>query len=669
MWELPKQLKVGCFAQPEVVSVATIGVGEPPLVRSAGADQELSDQVPAEGRRENILIGSPKKSFFIESMSAYWNSGPATEPVPSSKRPTKGAAAGEATGPVPLVFTVTVPAGHRAGDELLVAGPEGRQTRVKVPEGLTAGDAFTAMCYPGPPVVPLTAEELEPWLRQARNFKLNYDFVLKGSAAVNPLDLIGLMSRMKEESDDKWTIQALTDKIFLSQMLDNMDVPQMPTYRGSHDLAKLNRDIESFVEERVRSRNTSGVVLKPTHLSNGSGLLVLNAVGAGQGESTVRFLQEHMQKCMKERANEKESQAFQTLRPGFMLQPKYVSCVGFAMPLELRVVALWGKARVGIWWWGTNAQQANMVPQRSAWLCRRQRQICELSDDDDWEVAHEHVGRNRGFDVALELFLRHMPAMAATTEHIATMVGAPFLRADFFVGSPEWGVRLNEVAYGSGIEYRRHPPGADRNAPLIDDAPAMAQILQEGMAQCGSVVSAASLLGKVGVRGRSYVDMSVEVLPQSARPPLPPLALRAGCDAACAGRGVPEEQCVTPRGCRDGDGVGGDVAEEAVTRAAHGGSLGGPGPAWGGFIEAPPAFSESEVPRSRRRYRPRSRAADDDWLHWWGPWWLEKIAGPMHMCQHPRRRKRHTTSACRGGGSRHNSRERSVYEENESVYL
>jgi len=88
---------------------------------------------------------------------------------------------------------------------------------------------------------------------------------------------------------------------------------------------------------------------------------------------------------------------------------------------------------------------------------------------------------NRGFEMALRLFRKAMPAMSAAAEGIATAVGAPFLRSDFFVGNSKWGVRLNEVAYGSGVDYRQRAAG---RAGLIDDGPTIAQILQEGLSLC-----------------------------------------------------------------------------------------------------------------------------------------------------------------------------------------
>ncbi|CAK0800958.1 unnamed protein product, partial [Prorocentrum cordatum] len=47
--------------------------------------------------------------------------------------------------------------------------------------------------------------------------------------------------------------------------------------------------------------------------------------------------------------------ALRSLVPGFIAQPRYRSCLDFGHPLEMRVVTLWGKARVGVWWWGRSS--------------------------------------------------------------------------------------------------------------------------------------------------------------------------------------------------------------------------------------------------------------------------------------------------------------------------
>merc|ERR1719291_1467146 len=148
----------------------------------------------------------------------------------------------------------------------------------------------------------------------------------------------------------------------------------------------------------------------------------------------------------------------------------------------MRVVTLWGKARVGVWWWGRSADASAGKPHRTAWLVRRPGAAGRAGGAEAWQPLHRHPGGNPGFHAALALFARAMPAMAAAAEAVARAVGAPFLRSDFFVGSERWGVRLNEVAYGSGVDYLNRAD--DGSGGIVDDTPTIAQILQEGFARC-----------------------------------------------------------------------------------------------------------------------------------------------------------------------------------------
>lgn len=58
------------------------------------------------------------------------------------------------------------------------------------------------------------------------------------------------------------------------------------------------------------------------------------------------------------------------------------------------MVTIWGKARVGIWWWGRSSEPKG---RRSTWLVRKPKQR-QLSEEDDWELLHDHRGGNRGFE-------------------------------------------------------------------------------------------------------------------------------------------------------------------------------------------------------------------------------------------------------------------------------
>mmetsp|Transcript_40847 Transcript_40847/g.107222 ORF Transcript_40847/g.107222 Transcript_40847/m.107222 type:complete len:294 (+) Transcript_40847:557-1438(+) len=135
-----------------------------------------------------------------------------------------------------------------------------------------------------------------------------------------------------------------------------------------------------------------------------------------------------------------------------------------------------------------------------------------------WRVVSRHPGGNRGYAEALRLFTEGLPVMALMSEAVATAVGAPFLRSDFFVGSAEFGIRLNEVAYGS-------------SAHLMDcEADKLAAILQQGYKVCkraGSEVFEKQLAAESGMSGALLAALAA-----AAEVQLNP---------------VPAEECITPR--------------------------------------------------------------------------------------------------------------------------
>lgn len=152
------------------------------------------------------------------------------------------------------------------------------------------------------------------------------------------------------------------------------------------------------------------------------------------------------------------------------------------------------------------------IPHRNMWIVRDPVVPGELSDNDGWEVIHNHPGGNPGFEQAVKLFKHHMPDIAALAETLAIALGTPFLRADFFVGSSKWGIRLNEVAYGCGLEYRNLVKDGNTQK-VIDDKPAMAEILRQGMALCHRRLPPQHFLQMLGVQGSTYEDTAVMPLP------------------------------------------------------------------------------------------------------------------------------------------------------------
>lgn len=327
-------------------------------------------------------------------------------------------------------------------------------------------------------------EEMNAWLSAARNFDMNTDFDVAPLLADRRRSIQEVVDVMKVNSGGKGTIQALGDKIVLSKLLENLGIPQMPVLFSTYSKVE-QQEVDSLVAS-WKTEEDFDVVIKPTHLSSAAGAIFMCKSKWEKDGWNAQKLKEHMETYLQKKASESESEALKSLVPGFVVQPRYRSSVGFNFPLELRVVTLWGKARVGIWWWGRHSDPKG---RRSTWFVRKPAKAGELSENDDWEVIHEHRGGNRGFEVSLKLFKEAMPVMCTAAEAIATAVGAPFLRSDFFVGDSRWGVRLNEVAYGSGVDYRRKEKSSKQTKGgswrgLVDDGPAIAEILQEGFKVC-----------------------------------------------------------------------------------------------------------------------------------------------------------------------------------------
>jgi len=352
---------------------------------------------------------------------------------------------------------------------------------------------------------------LKPWLEAAATFELNTDFDLPNHDLEGKMDFATLMTLMKKESAGKWTIQTMADKLLLNGLLENLGLPHMPMIFASRSLLKLRERLEVLVDKLIiatAKKQPYDIIVKPTHLSSAQGVMSFNKVHAPHREDTIKQLEKHMRKYIETSANIQESLALQSLKPGFIGQPKYKSVVSFKAPLELKVCALWGKVRCGCWWWGTRMAGPAQVPHRNVWIVRDPAVPGELSENDGWEVLQNHPGGNAGWENAVKLFKRHMPEMAALTEALATHLGTPFLRADFFVGSAKWGVRLNEVAYGCGLEYRSFLRDGPR-LQMFDDKPAMAEILRQGMNLCQQRKPPEHFLRALGVQGSSYEDTAV----------------------------------------------------------------------------------------------------------------------------------------------------------------
>eukprot|EP00747_Dinoflagellata_sp_TGD_P099945 gnl/TRDRNA2_/TRDRNA2_167896_c1_seq7.p1 gnl/TRDRNA2_/TRDRNA2_167896_c1~~gnl/TRDRNA2_/TRDRNA2_167896_c1_seq7.p1 ORF type:complete len:551 (-),score=73.80 gnl/TRDRNA2_/TRDRNA2_167896_c1_seq7:113-1765(-) len=392
--------------------------------------------------------------------------------------------------------------------------------------------------------------DVEIWIKEARDFKLNADFDFSHALPRNrKLSLEELYTIMKTASAEKRTIQALADKLMLHRLLDNLGVPQLPhllQVDGTMSTEQIKAEVAQCIDKYIVSPDSKPIFVKPSHLCDGDGVCKIKPFTPDKRDGTIEYLTKYIQHFMGKNAGARESIALQSLKPGFISQPWYQSVVRFKMPLELRVIAVWGKVREATWWWGAHDNQY-LSASRNCWIVRRPKKPDQLSDEDDWEVLHNHTGSNVGWDRAVELFMRHMPAMSKTTEVLATAVGAPWLRADYFVGDIELGPRLNEVAYGCGCAYRWKP--IDGSQQMVDDAPAIAHILQEGMKVCQQIMAPQTFLSRLGAEGNTYSEMKVSPLPalglRLMQENYPSNALQEGSDQKAKDSATSEDLCRT----------------------------------------------------------------------------------------------------------------------------
>merc|ERR1719324_1645087 len=100
-------------------------------------------------------------------------------------------------------------------------------------------------------------------------------------------DFATLMQVMKKESDGKWTIQAMADKLLLNGILENLGLPHMPMIFANRSLAKLRERLEVLVDKLIiatAKKQPYDIIVKPTHLSSAQGVMSFNKVHAPHRE-------------------------------------------------------------------------------------------------------------------------------------------------------------------------------------------------------------------------------------------------------------------------------------------------------------------------------------------------------------------------------------------------
>merc|ERR1712137_795409 len=100
----------------------------------------------------------------------------------------------------------------------------------------------------------------------------------------------------------------------------------MPMLLAVEDSQFISEDVRQFVTRHVYE-DTQDLIVKPTHLSNAEGVTSISGIKVEEKSKTIDFLQSHLQSYMNKQAQEFESEALQSLRPGFVIQPKYKSSI------------------------------------------------------------------------------------------------------------------------------------------------------------------------------------------------------------------------------------------------------------------------------------------------------------------------------------------------------
>lgn len=155
-------------------------------------------------------------------------------------------------------------------------------------------------------------------------------------------------------------------------------------------------------------------------------------------------------------ADPSESKALHDIIPGVIVQEKYPAPAGMQSPIEVKLQTVWGKTYMGVFWKGyreNNNREYNPNFEDNAWV------VPDKSGG--WAVkfasyyGNKKVGQTGPTHNELAaIIMEHMPAMVDQAEYLTKKLGASFLRVDFFL--PPWrgsSLKLNEVAYGSGIWY------------------------------------------------------------------------------------------------------------------------------------------------------------------------------------------------------------------------
>jgi len=337
------------------------------------------------------------------------------------------------------------------------------------------------------------------WLAEALAFEANTDFQISVEQYGPRTSLEELVCAMTSASIHKWTSQALSDKFSRHRIVSNLGIPQMAIHYLVQGTSVDRAEVEDFVLKHLCGPQSHPVAIKPTHLRNGVGVIFVGRVAPEDGpQPTINYLVHHMNKYLAQRPESHEALGDRSLKPGFMVQEKYESVLGFDRPLELRIFVLWGRPSLASWW--SHGAKSGEKP-----IVTFVRSI-EREATDEWRILHSRAGCEPMYCKAVEVLQHELPAIAAAAQSVSTRLGAPFLRADFFAGSEKWGIRLNEVACGDALDNTLLEIGGDC---FNSESLSLAQVICEGHSMCQKYFPPEHFLSQLGVQGSCYKDMVV----------------------------------------------------------------------------------------------------------------------------------------------------------------
>merc|ERR1719440_2248270 len=133
---------------------------------------------------------------------------------------------------------------------------------------------------------------------------MNSDFDTASAFNATQANLYDLSCTLRTASAGKWTCQALADKLVLHRVLRNLRIPQMPVHFINEGAAVSRADVESFVLKHLCSPSSTPVAMKPTHLSNGTGVIFVGRVAHEDGpQPTINYLVHHLQKYLSQKSH------------------------------------------------------------------------------------------------------------------------------------------------------------------------------------------------------------------------------------------------------------------------------------------------------------------------------------------------------------------------------